>query len=146
MLLLKKHLIELVRAGRKTQTIRLWKRPMVRENQRAYAPGLGRLLILSVEKIKSLSQLTRGDALADGFASLAALRRELRAIYGAARDKTKSLYRVRFHWPAPPDFQKIRAKKSAPKKSPAKPPAEKKPPTKPQMRHALAALLRKRAG
>jgi hypothetical protein len=147
MLLLKKHLIELVRSGKKTQTIRLWKRPMVRENQLAYTPGLGRVLIVSVEKIAAISALTRADAIADGFKSLAALRSELRAIYGRMRDESKSLYRVKFHWPPPSEnsvLKKPAALKNVLPRSKKKKSAAKIP--KPAMRHALAALLRRRAG
>lgn len=148
MLFLKAHLIPLVRSGQKTQTIRLWPRPMVRANQVAYAPGLGRLRIVSVDPLTSLRQLTRADAIADGFASLKALRAELHSIYGqdAHSPSLKKLYRVRFVYPANAAGGERRAVKKSSRRSNHKTSPVKQPPSvsKADLRKTLAAYLRAR--
>jgi hypothetical protein len=135
MLLLKRHLVELVRAGRKRQTIRLWSRPLVRPGQITFAPGLGRLLITAVDQLPSLDALTDADARDDGFASKAALLEEIRRIYATphavskpkrhpSRPQTpaRAVYRVRFQWPLPDAAQTARtpasSKPARPKKRP----------------------------
>ena len=65
MLLLKRHLVALVRAGKKRQTIRLWSRPLLRTGQISFTPGLGKMLITAVDQLESLKDLTEADALAD---------------------------------------------------------------------------------
>jgi hypothetical protein len=113
MLLLKRHLVELVRAGKKNQKIRLWRRPLVRPGQISFSPGLGRLRITAVDELESLEVLTEADARADGFDSLPDLLREIRTIYAPparpkqrryparAQEQSRRLYRVRFEWPLP---------------------------------------------
>jgi len=125
MLLLKRHLVELVRAGKKRQTIRLWARPIVRPGQISFSPGLGRLRITAVDELDSLEALTEADARADGFDSLADLLTELRSIYAPppaakrhrypkiSRKRDQRIYRVRFEWPLPAHLQKAPA--SAPR-------------------------------
>lgn len=98
MLLLKKHLVELVRSGKKRQTIRLWSRPLLRAGQVSYTPGLGRMKITAIDQLPNLESLTEADALADGFDSLAALLREIQRIYGAGT-RGRCVYRIRFEWP-----------------------------------------------
>ncbi len=98
MLLLKKHLVELVRQGRKRQTIRFWSRPIVFAGQISYTPGLGKMKILSVEVVDGYAGLTEADAIADGFANRAELLAELERTYGPPPEG-KTLYRVRFDWP-----------------------------------------------
>ncbi|HVX83697.1 MAG TPA: ASCH domain-containing protein [Phycisphaerae bacterium] len=98
MLLLKRHLVTLVREGKKRQTIRLWTRPLLRPGQISYTPGLGRMLITAVDILPSLEALTEADARADGFASLRELRGEITRIYGP-RVKGRTIYRIRFDWP-----------------------------------------------
>jgi hypothetical protein len=100
MLLLKKHLVALVKAGVKRQTIRFWDRPRVRVGQRAYVPGLGRVAITAVEAVASVGRLTAADARADGFPTRAALLGELRALYGPGGPAGRTIYRVKFRWPA----------------------------------------------
>ena len=101
MLLLKRHLIALVRAGKKRQTIRFWSRPRVRVGQLAYTPGLGRLRIDTVDTLPSLAALTAADARADGFPTRKALLAEITRIYGPAVAPGKTLYRIGFTWPPP---------------------------------------------
>jgi hypothetical protein len=99
MLLLKRHLVELVRAGKKSQTIRLWSRPLLRPGQISYTPGLGKMLITSVDQLAGLEELTEADALADGFADLKSLMAEIHRIYGASIPKNRNVFRIRFQWP-----------------------------------------------
>ncbi len=98
MLLLKKHLVALVRAGKKRQTIRLWSRPIVFAGQISYTPGLGRLRIVSVEELPGFDALTEADAVADGFTDRAALLAELHRNYPII-PPGKRLFRVVFQWP-----------------------------------------------
>jgi len=100
MLLLKKHMVELVRAGKKRQTIRFWRRAMVSAGRPAFCPGLGRVFITRVEVLEKLADLTEADAIADGFASRRELLAELRRIYGRGVPAGKRCYRVVFEWPA----------------------------------------------
>jgi hypothetical protein len=117
MLLLKRHLVELVRAGNKRQTIRIWARQLVSPGQISFAPGLGRLRITAVDVLPSLEALTEADAVDDGFATRAELLAEIGRIYspaevarGRKRDKPtrrdrkdpgrrRTVYRVKFEWP-----------------------------------------------
>lgn len=102
MLLLKRHLVQLVREGRKRQTIRLWSRAAVRAGQISYTPGLGRMRIAAVDILPSLAALTEEDARADGFGSLGELRAEIRKIYGPLGEggvKGRTLFRIKFEWP-----------------------------------------------
>ncbi|MGC8623696.1 MAG: ASCH domain-containing protein [Phycisphaerae bacterium] len=98
MLLLKKHLVALVRAGKKRQTIRYWTRPIVFPGQISFTPGLGKMKILRVEELPGYQALTLDDALADGFTSLAELLAELQRNYPQV-PPGKRLYRVVFQWP-----------------------------------------------
>lgn len=101
MLLLKKHLVKLVRDGKKRQTLRFWTRPIVTVGQVSFTPGLGRMLITGVEVIHDMNELTDADALADGFNNLAELMAELRRIYPRIPPVGKKLYRIAFEWPVP---------------------------------------------
>ena len=96
LLLFKKVFAEPIREGLKTTTLRRWDRPRCRAGQRVFAPGVGYLQVLDVKQVK-LKDLVRDDARADGFASLAALRRALREMYDA-RQRGRPLWRVRFRW------------------------------------------------
>jgi hypothetical protein len=98
MLLLKRHLVELVRSGKKRQTIRLWSSARVRAGQISYTPGLGRMKITAVDVLASLGALTEADAVADGFESLRGLLEEIRKIYGE-RPAGRTIYRIKFDWP-----------------------------------------------
>ena len=99
MLLLKRHLVELVRAGKKRQTLRFWSHALVRANQVTYVPGLGKILVTGISEIPSLAALTEVDAQADGFADLKSLLAELSRIYGPGLPEGKKLFRVVFAWP-----------------------------------------------
>jgi hypothetical protein len=99
MLLLKRHLVELVRRGEKRQTIRLWTRPLLRAGQISYTPGLGKMKITAIDKLPGLAALTPADAQADGFPTLAALLAEIRKIYGPTPPANRHVYRIRFSWP-----------------------------------------------
>jgi hypothetical protein len=101
MLLLKKHLVALVRTGKKRQTIRLWDRPHVRAGQISYTPGLGKLKITRIEELPHLDSLTQADAIADGFATLPELLQEIHNSYPVI-PPGKRLFRVIFEWPWPP--------------------------------------------
>jgi hypothetical protein len=138
MLLLKRHLVLLVRQGLKRQTIRFWTRPAVRAGQVSYTPGLGRMKILAVDVVPSLDALTEEDAVADGFASLKELRAELRNIYGPlAKPAGRTLFRIKFEWPIDPAGEQLvlpapqaRPAAEPPPRSPRPPlpPASPKPP------------------
>ena len=98
MLLLKKHLVELVRAGKKRQTIRYWTRPIVFAGQISFTPGLGKMKILRVEELAGYQSLTLTDARDDGFETLEDLLAELKRNYPEV-PPGKRLYRVVFEWP-----------------------------------------------
>ena len=55
MLLLKRHLIDLVRAGKKRQTIRLWKSRRLRPGQISFTPGLGKMRITAVDTLEHIA-------------------------------------------------------------------------------------------
>ena len=95
MLLFKKKYLPAIRAGQKTQTIRLWKHRRMRSGQRSYVPGVGAILVETVEPV-ALEQLTDADALPDGFSSAAELRQELEMLYAAELAAGHQAYRVRF--------------------------------------------------
>ena len=115
MLLLKRHLVELVRAGKKRQTLRLWSHALLKTGQVTYCPGLGRLLITELVEIAGLAALSETDALLDGFANKQALVEELTRIYGPPLPATlppgKRLFRVTFQWPLE-EVQTAQTKKS----------------------------------
>ena len=95
MLLFKKKFLPAIRSGQKTQTIRLWPYRRMRAGQRSYIPGVGYIQVEAVDPVR-LSDLTRADALADGFTSAAAMRTELRELYPMPRRCGLHAYRVRF--------------------------------------------------
>lgn len=95
MLLFKKKFLDAIRQGTKTQTIRLWKRRMMRAGQRSYIPGVGHVRIESIEAV-TLDELTEEDARRDGFDTLAALRAEIESLYDPAVADGRQPYRVRF--------------------------------------------------
>ncbi len=68
MLLFKKKFLQAIRAGEKTQTIRLWKHRRMRAGQRSYIPGVGAIRVTLVEEVE-LDRLTDADARPDGFVS-----------------------------------------------------------------------------
>lgn len=80
MLLFKKKFLEAIRTGRKTQTVRVWKRRYVRAGQISYIPGVGRIRILAIDEV-DLDELDEQDARRDGFESAAQLVSEIRDLY-----------------------------------------------------------------
>ena len=108
MLLLKKHFVDLVREGKKRQTLRFWTRPIVSEGQVSYTPGLGKMLIKRIDLIRDISELTQTDAQADGFRDLPELLAELHRIYPVIPPAGKKLYRIIFEWPVPDSHAKLR--------------------------------------
>ena len=98
MILFKRKFREAIHTGRKTQTVRLWKRKIAWPGQVRFSPGIGYLKVHEVTPI-SPADLTEADARADGFDSLADLQAELRNLYGNAVEATpdgKRLFRVTF--------------------------------------------------
>ena len=95
---MKKAFFDAVRTGRKTTTLRYWRRQMVRPGEVHTVPGLGKLRIEAVQDVE-LSSLTDADAAADGFASVADLRAALEKMYPALAgrgDTGRKLYAIRF--------------------------------------------------
>jgi hypothetical protein len=97
MIFFKRKFQDAIRGGTKTQTVRLWTRPLARAGQVRFAPGVGYLRIREVAEVP-LSALTEADALADGFPSLAALREELYGLYGEAARDNRRCFRVVFEF------------------------------------------------
>ena len=95
MLLMKKQFFDAIRTGAKTTTLRYWEYARVRPNSVHRVQGLGRLRIDSIAPV-CLESLDEVDAVADGFKSIAALRRALKALYPPECRKGRQLYRVRF--------------------------------------------------
>ncbi len=95
MLLFKKRYLAAIRAGIKTQTIRLWKHRRMRSGQRSYIPGVGHIQVIVVEPVR-LADLTDEDALSDGFDSATALQAELQELYPAEIEAGYQAYRVQF--------------------------------------------------
>lgn len=94
MLTFKKKFLDAIREGRKTQTLRFWKSPIVHANRKSFIPGVGLIWIDSVELV-TFEELTDADAIPDGFPNLESLKQEITAIYG--EKPAGNLYRVRFH-------------------------------------------------
>ncbi len=103
MLLFKKKFLEAIRAGGKTQTVRLWKHLRMRAGQRSYIPGAGYICITAVDPV-ALAELTDADAALDGFTSAAALRAEIALLYDSLEAADVQAYRVRFEL-LPPEQQ-----------------------------------------
>ena len=95
MLLFKKKFLDAIRSGEKTQTIRLWSHCRMKAGQRSYIPGAGYIRVLLVEVVR-LTDLTDEDAHPDGFASAAALRREIRSLYRSTEKHGRRAFRVAF--------------------------------------------------
>jgi hypothetical protein len=95
MLLFKKKFLPAIRAGEKTQTIRLWKFRHMKAGQRSYIPGVGPIRITAVDPV-AIDALTDADAIPDGFPSAAALQAELRTIYGDKLAEGHQAFRIAF--------------------------------------------------
>jgi hypothetical protein len=97
MLLFKRKFQAAITSGQKTQTIRLWRRRRVRVGDVHFAPGVGYLRLVEVGEV-ALEDLTEEDARADGFESLAALRAELRDLYGEGTQGGRRCFRIAFEY------------------------------------------------
>ncbi|MEN6451182.1 MAG: ASCH domain-containing protein [Thermoguttaceae bacterium] len=95
MLLFKKKFLPAIRAGEKTQTIRLWPFRRMRTGQRSYIPGAGYIQVTAVEEIE-LAGLTDADARPDGFETAEQLRAELNRLYPKELAAGYRAYRVVF--------------------------------------------------
>jgi len=95
MLLFKKKFLPAIRAGEKTQTIRLWKYRRMREGQRSYIPGVGPIRLCRVEEV-DLDRLTDADARPDGFETAGALRAEIARLYPRQLSEGYRAYRIVF--------------------------------------------------
>ena len=99
---MKKRFFDDIRAGRKTTTVRFWKRLMTRPGQVHTVPGLGKVRIDDVREI-ALGALSDADAVADGFASTDELIATLKQMYPTLSDAGvadgRTLYVVGFTYP-----------------------------------------------
>ena len=112
MLLFKKKFLAAIRAGEKTQTVRLWKHRMMRAGQRSYIPGAGYISISAVDEV-TLTELTDADARLDGFDSAAALLSEIEQLYAAQLAAGHRAYRITFAVLSPEEQVAARAAKRA---------------------------------
>lgn len=110
MLLFKRKFLPAIRAGEKTQTIRLWPYCRMRAGQRSYIPGAGYIRVTAVERVE-LEQLTDADARPDGFATAEALRSEIGALYGPQLASGQSAYRIVFELLSPEEQAAARAQR-----------------------------------
>ncbi len=88
-----------LRSGRKTQTIRLWKRPPLKVGDLCSVREVGVVEILTVEPV-TRERLCEGDARREGFDSVEELLETLRRIYPSVPDG-KRFWRVRFRLLSP---------------------------------------------
>jgi hypothetical protein len=95
MLLFKKKFLDAIRAGEKTQTIRLWNHRRMKEGQRSYIPGAGYIRVTAVDEVE-LAELTEEDARLDGFDSADLLRTEIAQLYPDQLASSYHAYRIRF--------------------------------------------------
>jgi hypothetical protein len=110
MLLFKKKYLDAIRAGTKTQTIRLWEHCRMRCSQRSYIPGAGYIRVTTVEPV-ALEDLTDDDAILDGFEAAESLTAELCTMYTAELAAGYQAYRVRFEVLSPEEQAEARAEK-----------------------------------
>jgi hypothetical protein len=103
MLLFKKKFIDGIRAGEKTQTIRLWKHRKMRTGQRSYIPGAGYIRITGVAEVE-LGDLTDDDARPDGFETADSLREEIARLYPQQIAEGYKAFKISFQL-LPPEEQ-----------------------------------------
>lgn len=115
MLLFKKKFLEPIRAGTKSQTIRLWKYRKLRVGQRSYIPGAGYIRIAAVDEV-TLDALTDADAALDGFSSAVELRGEIESLYRESLARGERAFRIRFELLSPAEQEAARAERLARKK------------------------------
>lgn len=114
MLLFKKKFLSAIRAGQKTQTIRLWKHCRMRAGQRSYIPGVGHIRLTAVDQV-DLAQLTDADALPDGFETADALRAEIARLYPQQIAEGHQAYRIVFRMASPEELDELARQKRAEK-------------------------------
>src|SRR5262245_8551196 len=95
MLLFKKKFLDAIRAGEKTQTIRLWPHRRMKVGQRSYIPGVGYIRVTAVDAVE-LADLTDDDARLDGFENADLLRTEIEQLYPQELATDYRAFRVRF--------------------------------------------------
>jgi hypothetical protein len=117
-LLFKKKFLDLIRQGRKTQTVRLWKWRKMKPGQRSYIPGAGYIRVESVDEV-ALEKLTDDDARLDGFESAPALRAEIEQLYPKELAAGHRAFRIRFNLLPPEVQQEMREAKRLSKKNSA---------------------------
>lgn len=110
MLLFKKKFLVAIRAGQKTQTIRLWKHCRMRTGQRSYIPGVGYIRLTAVDHV-DLAQLTDADARPDGFETADALRAELDQLYSQQIAEGYQAYRIVFRMASPEELAEMAKQK-----------------------------------
>lgn len=79
----------------------------MKPGQRSYVPGVGYIAIVSVEPVE-LSDLSDADAVLDGFPSADLLRKEIRTLYTAEKQKSLSPYKIRFSVYPPKEQQRMK--------------------------------------
>jgi hypothetical protein len=99
-LLFKKAFHAAILSGRKTTTLRRWRSCRLNPGDHVKTPGVGTLVLDSVNSIE-WDSLTDADAAADGFASLAELNRIIRRIYPDIANDGKSWFKLHFHLESP---------------------------------------------
>lgn len=85
----------LIREGRKTQTLRLWKKCPFQPGQVTISPKLGKVKIVSIERVM-LSKLTEKDALQEGFDALDQLIKSVKEIYSLKKIADVECFKIRF--------------------------------------------------
>ncbi|MCC6124042.1 MAG: ASCH domain-containing protein [Pirellulales bacterium] len=109
MLLFKKKFLEAIRAGEKTQTIRLWKYCRMRAGQRSYIPGAGYIRVTGIAEVR-LDALTDEDARPDGFDSADLLREEINRLYPRQLAEGYKAFKISFQILPPEEQVKERGK------------------------------------
>jgi hypothetical protein len=99
-LFFKKIFLEAIRAGRKTTTLRRWAKCRIHPGDHVYSLALGWLKIGVVENI-DFDSLGEADAKADGFESLAELKKAVEEIYPDHKSDGKRWYRLHFALASP---------------------------------------------
>jgi hypothetical protein len=115
MLLFKKRFLDAIRAGSKTQTIRLWPYRRMRAGQRSYIPSVGYIEVTAVDEV-ALEQLTDADAVPDGFPTVDELRAEIARIYSDPANADQRAFRLVFRVLAPEEQVAARAERKRSKK------------------------------
>jgi hypothetical protein len=85
----------LIKEGKKTQTLRLWKRCPFQPGAVVLSPKLGKVRINSVEKTL-LSELSQDDAVQEGFEEIEQLVKSIKEIYSLKRIANVECFKIRF--------------------------------------------------